>query len=79
MTPADFKTAVTLARLSLDGRATYGALLVLVDGHKVNDAAASAECSEQAVRTSIRKITRAALACPYCGAKRRASEVPGKP
>ena len=69
MTLTDFKAALAMTRLSLDGRATYGALLVLVDGMNINAITPTAHCSRQAVEAAIRKIRRAIKRCPYCGAK----------
>jgi len=69
MTLAEFKAAVAATRLSLDGRATYGALMVLVDGMEIEPAAMAAECSRQAVEAAIAKIRHAIKRCPYCGAK----------
>lgn len=69
MTLTDFKAALTRTRLSLDGRATHGALLVLVDGASSPDAALQAECSHQAIAKAVKVIRRAAERCAYCGAK----------
>ena len=68
MTLTDFKSAVAQTRLSLDGAATFGALLVLVDGNEVRQAAITAECTRQAIGAAIAKIERATKRCPYCGA-----------
>lgn len=67
MTLADFKAAIARSRLSVDGKATYGALLVLVDGKKRTTAAAEAGCSNQAIARAIGAIARATKTCPYCG------------
>ena len=69
MTLADFKEALARTKLSLDGRATYGALLVLVDGREIEGAALGAGCSRQAVDAAARKIKRTLRKCPFCGAK----------
>ena len=69
MTLAEFKAAISLTRLSLDGRATHGALLVLVDGEHHIQAAASAGCSRQAIEGAIMAISRAARRCQRCGSK----------
>ena len=69
MTLTDFKAALAMTRLSIDGRATLGALLVLVDGQKRDDAATEAGCSASAVSAVIGKISRAAKRCPRCGGK----------
>ncbi|MEK6591980.1 MAG: hypothetical protein AABZ67_02745 [Pseudomonadota bacterium] len=69
MTLTEFKAALAMTRLSIDGRATLGALLVLVDGKTRIEAAQAAECSHQAVARSIAKICRATKRCGYCGAK----------
>ena len=71
MTPAAFKSALAATRLSLDGRATYGALLELVDGKNRADAAREAGCSHQAVARAVAKIRRAVGRCPECGARVR--------
>lgn len=76
MTGAEFKLAVGRTRLSLDGQATYGALLVLVDGRDVEDAAPLAGCSRQAIAAAVGRIKRAILKCPYCGQKVRRGKVP---
>ena len=71
MTPAEFKSAVALTRMSLDGQATYGALLVLVDGKGPSVASSAAGCSRQAIATAISRLRRALKRCPYCGQKTR--------
>ena len=71
MTLAEFKAAVALTRLSLDGKATYGALLELVDGFSAADAAGIAGCSHQAINAAIATIRKATKQCPHCGARMR--------
>lgn len=62
-----FKAALRLLRMKPTSKATYGALLVLVDGKKVREAKDEAECSRQAIEATMRKITAAAKVCPHCG------------
>jgi hypothetical protein len=69
LTLSDFKSALASTRLSLDGRATYGALLILVDGLHPDDAAEGADCSRQAIEAAIAKIERATMRCSHCGAR----------
>ena len=54
MTAAEFKTLVARTRLDLDGRATFGALLVLVDGQSLENARQEAKCSRQAIAAAVR-------------------------
>ena len=77
MTPADFKALVARTRLSLDGRATLGALLVLVDGQSLENARQQAGCSRQAVQAAIRALTHAAGRCACCGARIKAGRTTG--
>ena len=80
MTLIEFKAAVALTRLSLDGQATYGALLVLVDMRDMDDAAPMAGCTRQAISAAISRIRRALKRCPYCGAGVRGrKKVPARP
>ncbi len=72
MTLADFKAALNLTRLSVDGRATLGALLVLVDGLTLENARREAKCSRQAVAAAVRTLTHAQSRCPACGARIKA-------
>ena len=67
MTLAEFKAALTKTRMSLDGKATYGALLVLVDGRGMDEAASLTGCSAQAIYAAISRIRKATGACPCCG------------
>ena len=69
MTLTEFKSALSGTRLSLDGRATLGALLELVDGKPRTVAAREARCSHQAIGAAISRIRRALKRCPYCGGK----------
>ena len=69
MTPAEFKALVARTRLSLDGRATLGALLVLVDARSLQDAAREATCSRQAIAAALRTLAHAAGRCVVCGAR----------
>ena len=73
MTAAEFKAAVSRTRLSLDGRATLGALVVLVDGRSMREAVLEAGCTHQAVTAAVARIRRALKRCPYCGGKVRGS------
>ena len=68
MTADEFKAALALTKMSIDGRATYGALLALVDKLPVREARARAGCSRQAVDAAMRQIVRATKRCPRCGA-----------
>ena len=67
MTLTEFKAAIARTRMSLDGRATYGALLVLVDGRGMDEAAVLTVCSAQAIYAAISRIRKATGVCPYCG------------
>lgn len=69
MTLSEFRAALERTRLSLDGRATLGALLELVDGKKRSEAALESGCSHQAISRAIRAVRRALKRCPYCGSK----------
>lgn len=69
MTPFDFKAALALTGLSIDGKATFGALLVLVDGARIAHASREAQCTTQAVRHAIGVIRKATKRCPYCGSR----------
>ena len=71
MTLAEFKAAIARTQLSLDGRATLGALLELVDGKPRAQAVGESGCSRQAIGAAIRTIRRALKRCPYCGGKVR--------
>ncbi len=81
MTLTDFKVALNLTRLSVDGRATLGALLVLVDGLTLENARQEAKCSRQAVAAAVLTLTHAAGRCPACGArvKGRSGRRPSSP
>ena len=69
MTAAEFKALAARTRLSLDGRATLGALLVLVDGQSLENARQEAKCSRQAVAAAVRTLTHAQGRCACCGAR----------
>ena len=72
MTAAEFKALAARTRLSLDGRATLGALLVLVDGQTIESARREAACSRQAVAAAVRTLTHAQGTCASCGARIKA-------
>ena len=72
MTAAEFRALVARTRLSLDGRATLGALLVLVDGQTLENARREAACSRQAIAVAVRTLTHAAGRCACCGARIKA-------
>ena len=71
MTLAEFREALARTRLSLDARATAGALLVLVDGKNNTEAAREGGCSRQAVAASVKAIISATRTCPVCGSRLR--------
>lgn len=71
MTLDQFREALASTRLSLDARATAGALLVLVDGKPGAEAAREAGCSRQAVAASVKTILKATRTCPVCGSRLR--------
>ena len=72
MTAAEFKALAARTRLSLDGRATLGALLVLVDGLTLENARREANCSRQAVAAALRTLTHAQSHCAACGGRIKA-------
>ena len=72
MTAAEFKALAARTRLSLDGRATLGALLVLVDGLTLENARQEANCSRQAVAAALRTLTHAQGTCAACGGRIKA-------
>ena len=69
MTAAEFKALAARTRLDLDGRATLGALLVLVDGQSLENARHEAKCSRQAIAAAVRALTNAQGRCAACGAR----------
>ena len=75
MTAAEFKALAARTRLSLDGRATLGALLVLVDGQSLENARQEAKCSRQAVAAAVRTLTHAQGRCACCGARIKPTRV----